>query len=557
MKIRNMLSYFWKLPLCGIVFFIGMALGSALLTATGLQVPEIPDGTDANMIAMCFLLGSMLLALALSMISQRLALKDLGRWLILATLTWVVGAVGMVLESFFFMETGAVSSSESTLFTILNFILPSIFLSGMVTLLFRPDQSNLAFMLPVRFTTCQWGWRMLGALLAYPLVYIIFGLLVQPFVMDYYTQGLYELTVPTWGQLIPLQLLRSALFLLVCLPVIRWWKGSDRGLWLLLGVSFFVLTAFMAVITAYWFPWQMRLFHGLELLADAMIYIGILVYLFGAQKRVPKSEIKNDIRVNSKTIIILTLAFLLVGCADHGPPTDQSFTPPRFSVALETNSNQETHGSMIVTNTGEDIFPEDEAFEGEMNLWDQTATLRSKIEALSIGKIQPGESIYPASWRWHLDPGIYFLAWGSPKYGGVITVFSVIEEVNRLYLGESQSFRTKPTNYTVTAVRVGSIEAFTLENDGTLNFRGETTLPENGCIFPLLFDYEGIIDGFSIGACAQIADGRWQLQILPDLGGSKITIKPDTSYRVIIFSDDLTIPPSEPFEIFITQPEQK
>ena len=98
--------------------------------------------------------------------------------------------------------------------------------------------------------------------------------------MDYYTQGLYELTVPTWGQLIPLQLARSVLFLAVCLSVIRWWQGSRRSLWLSLGFSFFVLTAFIAVIMAYWFPWQMRLFHGLELLADAMIYTGVLVFLF-------------------------------------------------------------------------------------------------------------------------------------------------------------------------------------------------------------------------------------------------------------------------------------
>jgi hypothetical protein len=280
MNMRKVLPCFWKLPLCGIAFFIGMALGGALLPALGLQAPAVPEGTDSNTIAMHFFLGSMLLALVLSMISVRLALNSLGRWLILAALTWVVGAVGMVLESLFFMNTGAVSSSESTLFTILSFLLPSILLSGMVTWLFRPDRSNPASILPVRFTTGQWVWRLLVALLAYPLVYILFGLLVQPYVMEYYIQGSYELTAPTWGQLIPLQVLRSSLFLLVCLPVIIWWRGSRRRLWLTLGSAFFVMTAFMAVITAYWFPWQMRLSHGLELLADAMIYAGILVSLF-------------------------------------------------------------------------------------------------------------------------------------------------------------------------------------------------------------------------------------------------------------------------------------
>jgi hypothetical protein len=51
-----------------------------------------------------------------------------------------------------------------------------------------------------------------------------------------------------------------------------------------MGVSLFVLTAFMAVITSYWFPWQMRLFHGLELLADAFIYASFLTVLFRTQR---------------------------------------------------------------------------------------------------------------------------------------------------------------------------------------------------------------------------------------------------------------------------------
>jgi hypothetical protein len=283
MKIRLILTYFWKLPLCGIAFFIGMALGGGLLPALGLKAPEIPAGTDANTIVLWFLFGSMLLTLTLSLVSQNLDVKGLIRWLILFVLVWGIGAVGMVLESFFFMETGAVATTGSALFTILNFLLPSLFLSGIVTFLFRPDETKQQ--LTAGFSAQDWIRKLLLALLAYPLAYFTFGWLVQPLVMDFYTQGLYELVAPTWGQLIPLQLARSTLFLLVCLPVIRRWQGSRRSLWLSLGSSFFILTAFMAVITAYWFPWQMRLFHGLELFADAMVYTGILVWLFTPAKR--------------------------------------------------------------------------------------------------------------------------------------------------------------------------------------------------------------------------------------------------------------------------------
>jgi len=117
-------------------------------------------------------------------------------------------------------------------------------------------------------------------LLAYPLVYFAFGVIVRPFIQDFYATGQFELITPTWGQLIPLQLVRSLLFLVVSLPVIVWWRGTRRGLWLALSGWIFVLTAFMAVIIAYWFPWQMRLFHGLELLADTLVYAGVLTILF-------------------------------------------------------------------------------------------------------------------------------------------------------------------------------------------------------------------------------------------------------------------------------------
>ena len=548
MKIRILYSYLWKLPLCGIAFFIGMALGGVLLTALGLQAPEMPVGTDANTVALWFLMGSIVLAFFLSFVARNLMLKGLERWLVLFALSWGVGAVGMVLESFFFMETGAVSSVESTIFTMLNFLLPSAFLSGVVVLFFYPDEMTHQGWLSL--SARDWSWRLSLALLAYPMTYFIFGLLVEPLVTEYYTQGMYELTAPTWGQLIPLQLVRSALFLVVCLPVIRWWYGSSRRLWLALGSSFFVLKAFMAVITAYWFPWQIRLFHGLELLADAMIYTGILVSLF----RLENKSQENNFKIRMKTLIMMALVFVLAGCVVHNNPTDQLFTSPEFSATFDMNADQETHGSFWVENTSDGVFPGDDAFEGELNLWNKDGNLRFKIEAPTIQEIQPGESIFLTSGYWHLDPGIYFLTWGSPKYGGSISVFSVVAESDQLHLGDSVSFRTKPIDYETLAARVGSVRTFSLDEDVSLFIAGETPLPDHSCVFPLLFDQDDIVDGFPVGQCAPAAEGRWELQVPAYPAGPPIDIQPNVSYRVILFSDDLTILPSEPFGIIISPP---
>jgi len=285
MNLKSIFGYFWKLPLCGIAFFIGMAISGLALPYLGFQAPEIPEGTDANTISLWFLLGSMLLAFVMSFVSRNLRGNWLVRLIILVELIWIFGVVGMVIESFFFMTTGAVASLINALFTTLNFLLPSLFLAAMVTFLFRPAApfEPTTHILRNYFAdrkTLAWGWRFGAALLVYPLTYFAFGLIVQPFIQDFYAAGQFELATPTWGQLIPLQLVRSLLFLIVSLPVIVCWRGSRRGLWLALGFSVFVLTAFMAVITAYWFPWQLRLFHGLELLADALVYAGMLITLF-------------------------------------------------------------------------------------------------------------------------------------------------------------------------------------------------------------------------------------------------------------------------------------
>lgn len=292
----------WKLPLCGLAWFIGMAIGGIALPMLGFPTPEMPDGTDSNTIVLYFLLGSMIMSLALSFVSFSLRVGWFLRWVILFELAWVFGAVGMVIESFFFMTTGAVSSILNALFTVLSFLLPSLFTSGVIAILFRPSQTeSFLHSLNTFFSSknaSQWSWRFVSAFLAYPLIYFTFGLIVQPFIKDFYAQGMYELTTPTWGQLIPLQLGRSFLFLLVSLPVLIWWNGSRHGLWLTLGFSIFALTAFMAVITAYWFPWQMRLFHGFELLADGLVYAGALVILLGrkqAEGRIEAEHIQKEI----------------------------------------------------------------------------------------------------------------------------------------------------------------------------------------------------------------------------------------------------------------------
>ena len=46
MNPRTVLSYAWKVPVCGLAFLAGTILGSMLAGAMGMQTPSMPPGTD-------------------------------------------------------------------------------------------------------------------------------------------------------------------------------------------------------------------------------------------------------------------------------------------------------------------------------------------------------------------------------------------------------------------------------------------------------------------------------------------------------------------------------
>lgn len=137
---KQTLSYFWKLSLCSLAFFIGISLTRIALDALGFQSMSISAGTETNTKVIWILLGSMLLAFVLSFFSRGLKINWLGRWFILLELFWLLGigviSVGLSLS----MEIGFLASLVLSLLVMLNFLLPSLLLTGAVTVLFKPAQ---------------------------------------------------------------------------------------------------------------------------------------------------------------------------------------------------------------------------------------------------------------------------------------------------------------------------------------------------------------------------------------------------------------------------------
>jgi hypothetical protein len=117
------------------------------------------------------------------------------------------------------------------------------------------------------------------AAVAFMPIYLFFGQMVVPFTYDYYLQQMAGLTAPAWGQILPVLLLRSLLFLAASLPVLVTWGRSRLSLVLSLGFALFLLVGGLGLVGGYWLPLEVRLFHGVEILADSLVYAWVLVLL--------------------------------------------------------------------------------------------------------------------------------------------------------------------------------------------------------------------------------------------------------------------------------------
>ncbi|HET9224609.1 MAG TPA: hypothetical protein VFO07_19000 [Roseiflexaceae bacterium] len=275
----TLFTYFWKLLLCGLAFYVGIIMGAAAAPLLGLPVPAIPPGVDQATLSWYLVPVSLILALTLSFIARGLSGGFVARWLILAAFVWIVYALNNYLEASIFSSYEAASP-----FMLVVFLAASIWGGAAAALLFAPGAPGTYFAANLRafgeqYTIQGWVWRSLAALAAFPAIYVFFGSLVAPFVIDYYREQSLGLVLPGWAQIIPMQFLRSLLFLLACLPVLIAWQRSRRSLLLSLGWALFVLVGLLNLLQAIWLPATLRLVHTLEILADSFVYAWVLVIL--------------------------------------------------------------------------------------------------------------------------------------------------------------------------------------------------------------------------------------------------------------------------------------
>lgn len=284
-KITQGWPYLWKIPLCGILFFLGFIPGNWLAAWLGLPTPPLPAGADSALVFQYTILGSFILALALALLSTGLVGPYLIRWLVLFLFVWIGYGINTYLEAAIFS-----TMASASFYTVILYLPASLLCSAMAAWLFTMSPPELVLMETLRSFWAQrpvkqWAWRLPLAYLAFPIAYLFFGSLISPIVLPYYQQGFNELALPGWGQILPTLALRSLLFLLICLPVLVIWQSSNWRLFIVLAVALFIVVGGLGMLEAYWLPAILRVTHSLEILADEVTYAAALVILLGRPNR--------------------------------------------------------------------------------------------------------------------------------------------------------------------------------------------------------------------------------------------------------------------------------
>ncbi len=263
-----------KLLGCWVAVTLSMVLGATLVSALHLHMNSMADPTPAGMKFLAYMVSCVAMTLAMYSVARGLSGPAPLRALVIAAFVFVALGVNNILDGLIYTHTFDGAVPANALLT----AAAGIMAGGSLGLLFghREMSSGLR-----QLGWSSWAGRGLAAWLAWPFIYFAFGVMVSPFVVRYYTSGIVPgFHIPSFAVIIPMQLLRSVLFLAVSLPVVALWKGSRLSLWIGLGLAHSVSVGWFGLIAGTFLPMVMRVGHGLEITGDSFVYAGLLVLLF-------------------------------------------------------------------------------------------------------------------------------------------------------------------------------------------------------------------------------------------------------------------------------------
>jgi len=280
-------TWIWKVLAVAAAYFVGTMISGMVITAAGMPWPAFPNPPSQTTNLILGALSSALVAGCLALLAWGVRGSKPVRWLVLAAFTYVIFGLNNQIEAAAFTAFGGTATM------IVFFLAPCLLGAAAAAWLVGPGtalqpRGATVFERPAS----AWWWRVMVAWLAFPVIYVFFGMLVSPIVVPFYKDPSFGLTLPGWDTIFPVVLLRSALALAVTLPILVLWSRSRRALFVSLAVALFAMMGLIGLAATTFFPPTLRVAHSIEILGDAVVYAWVVAALF-----IPKARARSTDRL--------------------------------------------------------------------------------------------------------------------------------------------------------------------------------------------------------------------------------------------------------------------
>lgn len=243
-------------------------------------------GTISVIFSVSAFVAGVLFALVLGYVFSRVAFRVTVRIAMAWLALFIIEIFSNLLEGYFFTTQ---ISTTSLFFAATVFALAITFVQAvLVGILFtlREPLSRMVTEAKDYFGQrpwYSWLWRIVLCSVVYFPIYFTFGGIVSPTVLPYYTDsssGL-GLRIPSYQVMVPLELLRGFLYVIALLPLLAALKIRRRALYAAIVSLLYVTGALGPFLIDEALPVLLRTVHGIEILADYLVFGAVIVHLLG------------------------------------------------------------------------------------------------------------------------------------------------------------------------------------------------------------------------------------------------------------------------------------
>jgi len=228
-------------------------------------------------------IGGVPLALVLGFVALHFKFPLPIRYLLVFMILYCIGYVLNIIEYIFFSDV----LIHQLYYEITVMTLTHIIIAFLIIMLYPANESTSSLVSVIKSffngrPTQWWVVRIFLAGIAYLVIYLIFGMIVSPFVLPYYTDPSYglNLKLPGFDVIIPLEIIRGMIYAILLIPIIATSTLKKWRLVLLLASVLLFVGAFPGLVGNQLWPIELRLAHGLEITADSFFQSLAFLKLF-------------------------------------------------------------------------------------------------------------------------------------------------------------------------------------------------------------------------------------------------------------------------------------